>query len=439
VARTEPELLAHHFSVAGSPGKASAYAEQAGDRATAACAFHEAIASYEEALRQNDLLPEGTDHSRQTLDLLLKLGPAIGMIRGAQDPILRDIYRRAELLSRTADDTNALFKAVWGLWFHANISRELVDADTLSQQLVDIGARSGDEDLALEAIHCRWSSALFRADYGLCLTDARRGIELYDRHRHHKLGLAFGGHDPGVCAFGCVAQALVLVGDVEKGFAAVEDAIALAEGLDHPGSLAHGLLMGMVCSTVTRTPDRLRRYAENMLDLSRRNKLPPQQAMASYHLAWAEAEGGDRAKGLDKMEALYDRVTALGPMTLLYKVMYIEQMLKAGRTQDALSVADKAVAELRCPDAGMMLSELLRLRGDCLAALGRKDEAHAELVRAETMAERDGAALLRLRAANSLYRQAGAQSKHALGLALAELPGEWEDPDILFARALLAN
>ena len=120
VARTEPELLANHFRLADSPKKASAYAEQAGDRATAACAFQEAIASYEDALRQSDLLPEGTDHSRQTLDLLLKLGPAIGMIRGAQDPILRDIYRRAEGLSRNADDNNALFKAVWGLWYHAN-------------------------------------------------------------------------------------------------------------------------------------------------------------------------------------------------------------------------------------------------------------------------------------------------------------------------------
>ena len=236
-----------------------------------------------------------------------------------------------------------------------------------------------------------------------------------------------------------MGQSLVLAGDVKTGFASVEDAIALAEGLDHPSSLAHGLLTGMLSSTVMCSPDLLRRYAENMLELSRKFKLPPQQAMASYHLAWLEAEVGDRAKGLDQMAALYDRVTAMGPITLLYKVMYIDQMLKAARAQEALSVADKAIAELRRPDIGLMLSELLRLRGDCLAALGRKDEARVELIRAEAMAERDGAALLRLRAANSLYREAGAQSKQTLELALAAVPGDWEGPDVLFARALLAG
>jgi hypothetical protein len=385
------------------------------------------------------LLPAGADHSRQTLGLLLKLGPAIGMIRGAQDPLLGDVYRRAEALSRTADDNNALFKAVWGLWFHANISHEFDDARAFSQQLVHIGEQSGEEDLALEALHCRWSSAMFRGDYSLCATDARRGFELYDRHRHHKLGLVFGGHDPGVCALGCIGQTTVLAGDVEKGFASVEAAIALAESLDHPGSLVHGLLLGMTASVTTRSPDLLRPYAENMLELSRKFGLPPQEAMASYHLAWVEAEVGDRARGLDQMEALYDRVTAIGPMTLLYKVMYIDQMLKAGRAQGALSFADKAVAELRYPDEGQMLPELLRLRGDCLAALGHKSEARAELVRAETMAQRSGAALLWLRAANSLYREVGAESKRALESALAALAGDWAGPDVLLARQLLAD
>ena len=439
VARNEPELLANHFSLAGAPEKASAYAEQAGDRATAACAFHEAIASYEEALRQNDLRPDGADHSRRTLDLLLKLGPAVGVIRGAQDPLLRDIYWRAEALSRTADDKGALFKAVWGLWFHANIAREFGDARAFSQQLVHIGEQAGDDGLALEALHCRWSSALFRGDYSLCAADARRGVELYDRYRHHKLGLAFGGHDPGVCAFGCIGQSLVFAGDIEKGFALVEDAIALGKSLDHPGSLAHGLQMGMIASTVTCAPDPLRHYAENMLELTRKFRLPPQEAMASYHLAWVEAEVGDRAKGLDQMEALYNRVTAIGPIVMLYKVMYVDQMLKAGRAEDALCVVDKVVAELRYPDMGIMLSELLRLRGESLAVLGRKDEARMELLHAGTMAERDGAALLRLRAANSLYREVGAESKPGLELALAALSGDWAGPDVLLGRALLAD
>ena len=439
VARTEPELLAQHFGLAGLATEARAYAEQAGDRATAACAFQEAIASYEEALRQNDSQPAGVDRDRHALNLLLKLGPAIAMFRGAQDPELRDIYRRAETLSRCTGNNDAHFKAVWGLWYNANISRELDDAGAFAQQLVEIADQSDDEGLGLEALHCRWSSALFRADYRRCVADARHGTRLYDPHRHHKLGLVFGGHDPGVCAFGCLGQAQVYAGDVENGFKSVEDSIALAERLDHPGSLAHGLLMGLIVSTVARTPELLQSYAERMLDLSRRFKLPPQEAMGSFHLAWIEAETGNRSRGLDEMAALYDRVTAIGPIILLYKVMYVDQLLKAGGARAALAVAEKAVAELRCPDRGLVLSELLRLRGECLFALGRSDEGLADLIQAEAMAKRDGAELLRLRAANSLYNAIGEASRPVLQAAFAAMSGVWHGQDVVNARALLSE
>lgn len=406
-AKLEPEVLAQHFAAAGLSNKAAEYAERAGDRATAACAYHEAIASFEQALRQNDLQSAIAERERQELKLLLKLGPAIAMFRGAQAPELRTIYRRAEALSRRAADDHALFKAVWGLWYNANISRELDDVGTFAEQLVEIAEQSADENLGLEALHCRWSSALFRADYRRCRIDSQLGTELYDPERHHKLGFAFGGHDPGVCAFGCLGQAQLFAGEIESGFASVESAIALAERLNHPGSLAHGLLMGLIVGTVARIPGRLQRYVERTLDLSHRFNLPPQEAMGRYHLAWIEAETGDRAKGLAQMEALYDRVTAIGPIILLYKVMYVDQLLRAGRAAAALATADKALADLRCPDRGLALSELLRLRGECLLALGHNAEGRVDVVRAEQMAKRDGAELLRLRAARILSAMAG--------------------------------
>ena len=439
VARTEPELLAQHFRLAGLSKEAGAYAEVAGDRATAACAFQEAIASYEEAIRQSDACPAGVNRDRQTLGLLLKLGPAVAMFRGAQAPELRDIYRRAEALSRRNEDSHALFKAVWGLWYNANISRDLDDAGAFAQELVIIAEQSGDADLGLEAGHCQWSSALFSADYRRCISVAQLGTELYDRHRHHKLGLVFGGHDPGVCAFGCLGQAQVYGGDVEGGFTSVANAIALAEQLDHPGSLAHGLLMGLIVGTVARKTTLLQSYALRTLDLAHRFKLPPQEAIGTYHLAWIEAETGNRNDGLRQMSALYDRVTAIGPIIQLYKLMYLDQLMRAGRTKDALAAADKAIAELRCPDRGLLLSELLRLRGECLVALKHRDEGAAELIRAEAMARRDGGELLRLRAAISLYNTNGEVSRSILEAAYAAMPESQRVDELASARTLLSR
>lgn len=59
------------------------------------------------------------------------------------------------------------------------------------------------------------------------------------RHRH--LGHAFGGHDPGVCAYAVRANALQLAGDRERAQDSLMQGLALAESLDHPNTLAHAL------------------------------------------------------------------------------------------------------------------------------------------------------------------------------------------------------
>ncbi len=440
VARTEPELLAQHFGQAGLSAEASRYWEQAGDRATASGAVGEVVATYQQAVRQNELCPEGLERDRRTLALLLKLGPAISIIEGAQAPQLRDLYKRAEHLSRAVGNRDALFKSVWGLWYHANIARDLDDAADFAQELVHISQQSGDEDHTLEALHCRWSSALFRGDYLACGADAKRGAELYDKERHSKLGLIFGGHDPGVCALQIRGQALVWAGEIEPGLDLVALAIALAEALNHPPSLAHGLLGGLIVTTVIPATDLVQTYAVRMLDLGRQFNVPPQQAVGAYHLAWVEAMTADRSKGLEKMAALFDRVTAIGPVFLLYKAMYIDQLFRAGRNDEALSVADKAVTGLRFPETGFLLCELYRLRGVCLAAKGRKEEAVMELLRAEAMAARGGAALLRLRAATNLHRtEAAERSRDVLRTALAAAPAGLQVVDFAEAEAVLAT
>ncbi|HEX3700981.1 MAG TPA: AAA family ATPase [Phenylobacterium sp.] len=438
VARLEPELLAHHFRVAGLVEQAGRYAEQAGDRAAATCALVEAIASYQAALEQNQLSPAGTARDRRTLALLLKLGPALAIVGGAQSPQLKALYTEAEALGRTADDRDALFKATWGLWYNANIGRDLEDAAAYADRLVTISEQSDNEDHRVEALHCRWSSALFRADYASCASDAGLGAELYDKDRHHRLGQLFGGHDPGVCALGCRGLALAFAGEAEAGLNLLDAALELAESLDHPSSLAHAILQDLILTTVLRQPERLAPRAQRMLDLGRKYNVRPQQVMGAYHLAWIEAEHGERSKGLDEMAALHDEATKLGPIILLYKVMYIDQLLRAGRAEEALARADQAVAALRFPDMGLVLSELFRLRGEGLAAVGRKAEAIAELARAEAMSSRDGAGLLRVRAAASLLRvEPGDQARATLETALAAFAGDRDLRDLTEARALL--
>src|SRR2546428_4419139 len=164
VTENEPELLAQHFGQAGLADLACTYYERAGDRAASRSNFAEAAAHFNAGLTQTGQLAESPDRSRRELAFLLKLGPALAIMKGTQSPEIREIYERAHTLGTTLSDETGLFKATWGLWAAAITSRNLEKARDRAQELVRLGQHSTDSDLLLEAFHCRWGTALFSAD-----------------------------------------------------------------------------------------------------------------------------------------------------------------------------------------------------------------------------------------------------------------------------------
>ena len=85
-AEAEPEILAHHFSLAGLAGQSCLYYERAGDRAVARSAYAEAFAHFDAALAQAHQMPAAEDRNPRELAVLLKQGPALVILRGAQNP-----------------------------------------------------------------------------------------------------------------------------------------------------------------------------------------------------------------------------------------------------------------------------------------------------------------------------------------------------------------
>ena len=126
---------------------------------------------------------------RRQLDFLLKLGPALIVMRGMQSAEVEDAYRRAADIGAALGDEPATFKAKWGLWLNATIRRKTAMARDRASELVTLAQRSGDGDLLLEAYHCRWSTAFFRGEVAASLENSRIGVETYDIARHRHLGL----------------------------------------------------------------------------------------------------------------------------------------------------------------------------------------------------------------------------------------------------------
>jgi len=408
-AANEPELLAHHFAEAGLAEKACDYRMRAGDRALARSAYLEAVANFSAGLKLADALPESAERSRRQLGLLLKLGPALGITRGMQSAAADDTYRRAGEIAEQIGDGAALYRAKWGLWLGANLGRKTKLARERADELVKLAQQSNDGDQLLEAYHCRWSTAFFRGEAAEALADSRIGTATYDMARHRHLGPAFGGHDAGVCAFAVYCNALQLSGNSAEAKKVAAQAIALAETLDHPFSLAHALHNAALGLQLAGDREATLAAAQRAVALAEKFGLYAYGASSLVLTAWASAAGSGIADAAGLIDAKIAAASAAGPVPQYYLGVAADVLLAAARARDALAHLDRAVAGVDEPGIGFYLPEIYRLRGECLLALDRnnKDQARRAFAMASDIARQQGAIIFQRRAEASLKELAG--------------------------------
>jgi class 3 adenylate cyclase/tetratricopeptide (TPR) repeat protein len=403
IAANEPELLAFHFGEAGLLAPACDYRMRAGDQAASRSAYPEAIAHFSAGLKLAEALPM-QDGLRRQLDFALKLGSAEVVLHGLQSREAESAYARASEIGEKLGDAPKLFQAKWGLWVNANLGRKTALARTRARELVALAQNSDDGELLLEAYHCRWSTAFFRGDVSDTLNDCRTGIELYDMARHRHLGHAFGGHDPGVCAHSQCGNALQLAGDPQGSERSFAQTVALAEMLDHPNSLAHGLHGFAMGHQLGGNRDEAYTAGRRAAGLAEKYGLLPWRASCLVIASWAAAIGSGVADAVRVIDAEIGNASAAGPLPQYYLGLAAEVLLAAGRPADGLAHLNRAIAGIDEPGIGVYLPEIYRLRGECLLALSRdnKDEARSCFATARDIAARQGAVIFERRADASL-------------------------------------
>jgi class 3 adenylate cyclase/tetratricopeptide (TPR) repeat protein len=403
IAANEPELLAWHFEKAEQLAPACDYRVRAGNQAVSRSTYVEAIAHFTAGLRLAETMPPQDGLPRQ-LQFWLKLGAASVVMHGMQSAEAETAYTRAGEIGEQLGDGPASFQAKWGLWINANLRRKTALARDRAGELVALAERSGDRELLLEAWHCQFSTAYFRGDVDGALEGCRHVIALYDMTQHRHLAHAFGGHDPAVCAHIQCGNSWRLSGDEQQARPHFTQGIALAEMLDHPNSLAHGLHNAGIGHQLGGDREATFQAAHRAAALAEKFGLPPWRASSLILVGWAAANGAADADAVRLIDAEIGNATAAGPLPQYYLGLAAEVLLAAGRPADALAHLDRAIAGIDEAGIGIYLPEIYRLRGACLLALDRanKAEARSAFATAAAIARRQGAVIFRRRAEAAL-------------------------------------
>jgi hypothetical protein len=195
-----------------------------------------------------------------------------------------------------------------------------------------------------------------------------------------------------------------LAGDRDRAAGVLAQAVAIAEKLDHPNSLAHPLHNCGIAHQLVADREAASIVVQRGVALTERFGLMQWRAGNRILAAWVDGVGDGAAAASRIMDAEIANAAAVGPLPQYYQGLAAEIFLRTGRPADGVAQLDRAIAGIDEPGVGFFLPEIYRLRGACLLALDRnnKDEAHRAFATAAAIARRQGALIFEQRAQASL-------------------------------------
>jgi predicted ATPase/class 3 adenylate cyclase len=444
-AEAQPELLAHHYTEAGFREQAIAYWQRAGQQALQRSANPEAIQHLTTGLKLLATLPETPARAQRELDLQLALGPALMATKGQAAPEVEQTYARARALCARVGETPQLFPTLRGLCRFYHNRGALQTARELGEQFYRLAQREAAPMHLLEAHDTLGGTLFFLGEYAAARTHLEQGIALTDPMAQRALALRH-GLAPGVTCLAYEANTLWSLGSPAQALQRSQEALALAQELAHPHSLAQAQHWAAYLHQRRREGPAVQALAEALLALATAQGFPLWMGFGACWRGWALAMQGQGEAGLAQLHQGLAAVVAVGttvsrPFCL---VLLAETAGQAGQVAEGLRLLAEALVALEASGRGDLLAEAYRLQGEFLLRQAPPDAAQAEVCfqQALTIARRQQAKSWQLRAAMSLSRLWQQQGKRDAAYQLLAEVYHWftegfDTADLQEAKALL--
>ncbi|WP_349607601.1 AAA family ATPase [Cupriavidus sp. DF5525] len=442
------ERLAHHALAGELWDKAVHYLYQSAGKALQRSAYQQAVEHLNRGLEIIRTLPRTPALLRQELDYQKVLGMTMMAAKGWAAKEVLDAYTQARALCEELGDESELFTVLRGEGQYRMIRGESEIARELGNRCIALTAGSHDHGMQIETHHLFWTNSFFMGEYTTAEFHSSRGMVLYERERDHSLTFKYSGHDPGVCCRCFTALVQCLRGYPDKSLSICDEALELAQELGHPLTTALAYWACSFAHLLRGEPELARQWAAREIAVCEEYVLPLLLSQGTFQLGWALAQLGDLDEGIERMREGISAISATGAeMGLPYfNALLGEALGRAGKPEAGLVEIDRALAAVNQHGGRFQLSEMLRLKGELLAAQCpvRREEALASLREAIAVAQRQGASFLGLRAAISLARLLAAtgdieNAYTVLQPACESIREGSELTDVRTAQALLAD
>jgi class 3 adenylate cyclase/tetratricopeptide (TPR) repeat protein len=418
------DRLAHHAFRGEVWDKAVAYSRQAGAKALARSAYHEAVTACEQALMALQHLPEHQDTLAQAIDLRFDLRHALQPL-GEYRRIF-DALREAERLAEALGDQRRLG---WGAALMTNyflMRRDYEHGLASGQRARAIATALGELALQVRTQFTLGQVYHYLGDYRQAIDLLRWNVAALTGELLQEC-LSLNGQ-ASVLSRVFLVLCLAELGAFAEGHTLGDEAIQIAEAVDNPFSRTEAY--GSLGRLALRQGDLPKAIAmlERGLGICQVANIQLLIPFAASELGAAYALAGRISEALPLLEQAVAQATAMGRVSHLsfWTVQLGEGYLLAGRLEDALPLAQRALALARTHGERGYQVHALRLLGDIHAQHEPPDVALAETHYRDALALADELGMRPLqahchRSLGTLYSKGGQreQARAALSAALA--------------------
>jgi predicted ATPase len=364
---TEPELLARHYEGAGLMVEAISNWQKSARKAMARAANLEAIAHLNHAADLIGGQAPSVAGEHQALDIQLDLGNAQAAIKGwASVEVEAAFIRARDLATRLAAD-DRLLPALWGVWtvhfLRGDLNAALAAADRVGQ----MAFATPNPMNQLLAHHALGFTQFFRGELAEAMRHSAEGIAAFNLEQEKVIVHHF-QFSSTVALRAFRAQSLWLLGQGTEAEEMMSAALALANELNHPPSLAFYYSFRVYLHFYRRDVEQTWEVADRMLSLSRDEGFQLWIPVAMIYRGWATSARGNLQAGIAEMTEGLDLFRKTGTsLTLVQIVTALAEMLwRSGRSEDAARLIEDGITHARAHGEHVFVAELHRLKGQIL-------------------------------------------------------------------------
>ncbi|MBR1124331.1 AAA family ATPase [Bradyrhizobium lablabi] len=445
VERTQPEILAYHYTQARNHEMALHYWYKAGKQSAARSAHHEAIGHLKQGLNQLPKIDAPILRNRSELLLQISLGNSLRSIEGWSTDNVKQAYTKALQLSKGAGIDEHVFPAVFGLWTWNYVRASLGEAQTLAEHLLKSAANVDNSVYKVLAHEASGFTLFAQGNFAAAHAEMECSVNLCEDSEAASY-LELSAQDPRVHVRSYDGMALWLLGYPDQALRRCAEARRYAVSSQHPFSEAIARTIGLRVHQLRGDSEAVAREAIAAIAFCEKHEFVHYLAMAMILRGWAIAEQGEFEKGIAEIQEGLEKERATGALLLeSYSLgLMADACIKHTRHAQAFDALNQARSRLNVENSERFYaSEIYRLLGEAhLRSNHNLDQAEHYLCKGLEVARTQKAKSFELRACLSMCdlfeRTAGSQKCHS---RLSQVYGCFSEgfntPDLIRAKARL--